>query len=220
MIGAPAAAGRFLRRNLSAVAELELIHEGKETNMSLHDFSFDSTMALRTLNDWLCFERYEERLAPSAFEDELRGLLVGQGSLGCPALEHATLAAIRDPVKPVWALLALRAVLDRARGDEDGERLWLLEAIRRAPDELSLFLALGRLEWGTGSPLEVFAIRRALDLAYYWPAGEARLDAAAVEAGEDLGPFVDPEDDFLGEDVDWHDSDEPEDWGGEWRSAA
>jgi hypothetical protein len=72
----------------------------------------------------------------------------------------------------------------RGAHDRQGERGLLLAAIRLAPRERSLFLALARIECGSRSDREIFALENPLRLASRWTRGEDRLVAARDELGK------------------------------------
>jgi hypothetical protein len=101
-----------------------------------------------------------------------------------------------------WARLALEAVKARLDGETLLERRLLLEALREAPEERSIFLSLCRLERGSASDLEVFALEEALE-GSDWPDGHLRLAQAYREreefarASRTLHRLLDQHTDFL-----------------------
>jgi hypothetical protein len=134
----------------------------------------------RVLETWIAALRFAEGARRPSIEDLIRTRLVRGTSRG-PFLDET---ARRGESIGSWTLFAQSALHARSAHDRQGERGFLLAAIRLAPRELSLFLALARLEWGSSSDLEIFALENALRLAGRWTRGEERLVEARDEIGE------------------------------------
>ena len=116
-------------------------------------------------------------LLPEAQKDFVRSLLVAGDELSAGRV-LSVFADLEGVELEPWMRKALSAVTARFRGDAPAEKQALLEAIRGAPRELFLFAALVRNQEGSGSEVELFALRQAVRLAPLW--GDARLELMTV----------------------------------------
>jgi hypothetical protein len=99
--------------------------------------------------------------------DLVRGLVVTESPVGLGRLLAAFAGLERIALAP-WMRKALGSVCARLRGDAAREKQLLLEAVRGHADELALFVGLARNQRGTGSEVELFALRQCVRLVPTW----------------------------------------------------
>jgi len=135
---------------------------------------------------WRAKLKWYAALDMEALEDQVRALLVG-GDLDF--VRHwaggvAAEVADREDSAP-WLVPATASVLTRIDGDEAEERRHVLDTIDASPGEVAAWVALARIEQGTGSPYEVVALRNVLERARGWSDGWLRLLRALRQSGDE-----------------------------------
>ncbi|HZV01335.1 MAG TPA: hypothetical protein VFF73_31775 [Planctomycetota bacterium] len=173
-------------RELLRKAELEF----PEVNAQLYDF----WLALDPAGDELLYEARariyaEAQVMEHVTADLVRALLVTTSR--DIALQMLTVLAgkVEDDS---WMSLARESVYARYKGHEKAERQLLLAAIRKAPDEVALFAALARNTRGSGSDVELFALRQCVRCAPYWQAARTELHRAAKAMGDMDATRIEP----------------------------
>ncbi|HZV01337.1 MAG TPA: hypothetical protein VFF73_31785 [Planctomycetota bacterium] len=120
----------------------------------------------------------------SAALDLVRGILVARSGEASSELTVLLMRIGQNFRLPDWARTALEAASARLGRDLEAEKKHLLAAIRMAPEEATLFVALARNQRGSSSDLEIFALRNALELVPDWIEGEVELARAHRGAGD------------------------------------
>jgi hypothetical protein len=125
--------------------------------------------------------KWQAALDEEAFEDRVRALLVS----ACPDFIRHEATQLPDVESDApWVEGALESVAFRLEGNEHEEGAHLMAAARKAPGEVALWVSVARLEQGTGTRLEIVALRTVLERARGWQDGWLRLLRALRQAGE------------------------------------
>ncbi len=124
----------------------------------------------------------DARLLRDARADVVRALLVTPSSEVEPLLDQ--FAALAGTPSAEWMDLAFSAVVARLWKKPAREKDLLLQAIRKAPDELALFAALAVHQLGSCSDVELFALRQLVRVAPSWTAARQELHRAAKAIGD------------------------------------
>jgi hypothetical protein len=133
----------------------------------------------------------EAKRFEAATRDLVRAVLVTDGrELTLEILGR--IAALEKVELAPWMAKALAAVGARLRADRPLERRLLLEAVRGAPDELPLFVALARCEAKSSSEVELFALRQCVRLSPGWLSVRIELYRAAEAVGDRDAMRVEP----------------------------
>src|SRR5581483_2802245 len=114
--------------------------------------------------------------------DVVRALLVTPSSEVEPLLDR--FAALAGTSSAEWMDVAFSAVVARLWKKPEREKNLLLQAIRKAPDELALFAALAVNQLGSCSDVELFALRQLVRVAPSWRAAREELHRAAKAIGD------------------------------------
>jgi len=169
-------------RSAQILRQLRLEHPRRPGKPDL----FDRLLASEPTQDYLLYVRsiaYRKAgLLEDGVLDLIRATLVTRSKEGCLA-QLDELAQIENVELAPWMSKAVTAVAARTRQDRKAERQALLEAIRGAPEEIALFGALARCEVGSGSDIEIFALRQCVRCAPFWKCARLELHRAAKATG-------------------------------------
>jgi len=132
----------------------------------------------------------DARLLRDARADIVRALLVTPSSDVEQLLDR--FAALAGTPSSDWLDLAFSAVVARLWKKPEREKSLLLQAIRKAPDELALFAALAVNQLGSCSDVELFALRQLVRVAPSWRAAREELHRAAKAIGDGDATRIEP----------------------------
>ncbi len=156
---------------------------------------FDALLETSPLREGFHYEArarvyHDARLLKDARGDLVRGMLVAPRTEAHRLLEAFT--GLGTVAVAGWVGLAASAVVARLRGNAKREKQLLLQAIRKAPDELALFAALAVNQLGSCSDVELFALRQCVRVAPGWQFARLELQRAARAIGDDDAARIEP----------------------------